>query len=197
MPTHTPPHLCPLPLGGDFLWSVLGKQFCKYSPGIFLSHFKNPSPKKNFRKKNFDNFLTPPSPFSISPRKKNSRKKIHLFHNPLFPFSFSLVNRKNILTVGSHLFLMFIFFLWLTLYLRRSDKKEEDGSMTFIVSLSSSFFLLCVLFMHVILQRVHYKVYEFIPRVWCFFFTVTISPDFEYWCFQLFDAVCFCHKVWE
>ena len=75
--------------------------------------------------------------------------------------------------------------------------KKEEGSMTFIVSLSSSFFLLCVLFMHVILQRVHYKVYEFIPRVWCFFFSVTISPYFDFWCFQLFDAVCFCHKVWE
>ena len=126
MPTHTPPHLCPLPLGGDFLWSVLGKQFCKYSPGIFLSHFKNPSPKKKFQEKKFDNFLAP-SPFSISLRqKKIPGKKIHLFHNPLFPSSF--------------------FLLWLPLYLRRSDKKKEEGSMTFIVSLSSSFFLLCVVY---------------------------------------------------
>ena len=144
MPTHTPPHLCPLPLGGDFLWSVLGKQFCKYSPGIFLSHFKNPSPKKKIQEKKFDNFLAP-SPFSISPRqKKIPGKKIHLFHNPTFPSSFSLVNRKNILTVGSHLFLMLIFFLWLPLYLRRGNKKKEEGSMTFIVPFSSSFFLLCM-----------------------------------------------------
>lgn len=28
--TDTLPHLCPLPLRGDFLWLVLGKQFCKY-----------------------------------------------------------------------------------------------------------------------------------------------------------------------
>ena len=96
---------------------------------------------------------------------------------------------RNDLIYFSYLLYLFLPMGWIW--------KKEEGSMTFIVSLSSSFFLLCVLFMHVILQRVHYKVYEFIPRVWCFFFTVTISPDFEYWCFQLFDAVCFCHKVWE
>ena len=67
--TDTLPHLCPLPLRGDFLWLVLGKQFCKYSPGIFCSHFKNPSPKKNFRKKIFDGFLVP-SPFWITHKKK-------------------------------------------------------------------------------------------------------------------------------
>ena len=43
--------------------------------------------------------------------------------------------------------------------------------MTFIVSLSSSFFLLCVLFMHVI-QHVHGSVYEFLPRCRVFFLVV-------------------------
>ena len=136
MPTHTPPHLCPLPLGGDFLWSVLGKQFCKYSPGIFCSHFKNPSPKKKFRKKIPPNFLTP-SPFSISPRqKKNSRKKKSSF--PQSPFS------------------LLIFLLWLPLYLRRSDKKKRRWK-NYFYCVSFLFFLLV---MHVILQRVHGSVYD-------------------------------------
>ena len=143
MPTHTPPHLCPQPLGGDFLWSVLGKQFCKYSPGIFCSHFKNPSPKKNSGKKIFDNFLAP-SPFSISPRQKKFQEKNSSFPQSHFPFLIFSCQPQEY----SHGWFSFVpyahFFLWLPLYLRRGNKKKEEGSMTFIVSLSSSFFLLCM-----------------------------------------------------
>ena len=49
--------------------------------------------------------------------------------------------------------------------------------MTFIVPFSSSFFLLC---MHVILQRVHGSVYEFLPRCRVFFLVV-VYQYFEAW----------------
>ena len=42
--TDTLPHLCPLPLRGDFLWLVLGKQFCKYFLENFFLLFHKPPP---------------------------------------------------------------------------------------------------------------------------------------------------------
>ena len=42
--TDTLPHLCPLPLRGDFLWLVLGKQFCKYFLENFSLSFQEPLP---------------------------------------------------------------------------------------------------------------------------------------------------------
>lgn len=41
--TDTLPHLCPLPLRGDFLWLVLGKQFCKYFLEKKFPLFTDPS----------------------------------------------------------------------------------------------------------------------------------------------------------
>lgn len=156
MPTHTPPHLCPLPLGGDFLWSVLGKQFCKYSPGIFLSHFKNPSPKKNFRKKIPPNFLAT-SPFSISPRQKKipGKKNSSFPQSPFSPPHFSCQPQEY-----SHGWLSFVpyahFFLWLPLYLRRSYKKRRGKYDIYCVSFL--FFLLamrclCMLFYNMSMVR--------------------------------------------
>ena len=42
--TDTLPHLCPHPHRGDFLWLVLGKQFCKYFLENFFLLFHKPPP---------------------------------------------------------------------------------------------------------------------------------------------------------
>lgn len=113
--TDTLPHLCPLPLRGDFLWLVLGKQFCKYFLEKKIPSFHRPFPLSYlFPINSHFNFFSlssytvcvflflqsPPLVFVLRAREKNSWKNFSLIlQAPSFlvlPYSFLLLGKRGI-----------------------------------------------------------------------------------------------------
>lgn len=112
--TDTLPHLCPLPLRGDFLWLVLGKQFCKYFLEKKIPSFHRPFPLSYlFPINSHFNFFSlssytvcvflflqsPPLVFVLRAREKNSWKNFSLIlQAPSFlvlPYSFFVIGEKG------------------------------------------------------------------------------------------------------